>query len=221
VVDGPVSKYSPAIDELAVDRPEHTRIVGTDAMVAHHEIVATLECSRAVVANIGVLRRDVRLGDFAAVDIYDAAANLYSLSRKSDDALDEGLGMIHRIPEHDDVAAVDGLEAVNEFIDEDALLIGEERRHAGTFDFNGLIEKNDDDQGETDGNEKIAGPDAYFVTKQVVRRSACAFCRRARGRFGSQRRCCGGSCVALRRGTVVLVVEHLVLPFSYNMRTGF
>jgi hypothetical protein len=36
--------------------------------------------------------------------------------------------MVERIPENDDVAALDGLEAINEFIDEDALLIGEQRK---------------------------------------------------------------------------------------------
>jgi hypothetical protein len=46
-----------------------------------------------------------------------------------------------------------GLKAVNEFVDEDALLV-RKRRHAGTFDLTGWKE-DDDDQREADGDEEI------------------------------------------------------------------
>ena len=64
--------------------------------------------------------------------------------------------MIQRIPEDHHVAALNRLKAIDKFIDEDPLLVGEQRRHAGAFDFYGLVEKDDDDQGEADGNEQIA-----------------------------------------------------------------
>jgi len=52
-----------------------------------------------------------------------------------------------RIPEDNHVAAVNGLEAVDKFVDEDALLVGEERRHAGAFDFDRLVQEDNDDEG--------------------------------------------------------------------------
>jgi hypothetical protein len=221
VVDGPIGKDGAAINVLGSDWAEDPRIVGTDAMVAHDEIAAGGQSGGTVVADVGVLRRDVRLGDFAAVDVNDAATNFDGFSGQSDDPLDERFGTIQGIPEDNYVATIDGLEAVDEFVDEDALLIGKEGGHAGAFDFYRLIEENDDDQGETDGDEEIAGPHANFVAEQVIWGSAGCIGGRVGGGFGGQWRCCGGDCVAMERGTVVLVVEHLVLTFSYNTRAGF
>ncbi len=65
---------------------------------------------------------------------------------------------------------MDGFKPVNKLVDEDALLVGEKRRHAGAFDFHRLIEKHDDDEGKTDGNEQVAGPDTDFVAKLVGRK---------------------------------------------------
>jgi len=172
VVDGPVGKHRAAVNKLAGDWTEDARIVGTDAMVAHNEIAAARKHSGRVVADVGILRRDVGLGDFVAVDIDDAAANFHGFSGKGDYPLDERFRAIQRIPEDDDVTAVDGFEAIDEFIDEDALLIGEQRGHAGAFDFDWLVEENNDDQGKADGDEEIAGPDANFVAQQMMWRNA-------------------------------------------------
>ena len=37
---------------------------------------------------------------------------------------------------------------IDELVDEDPLLIGDQGRHAGAFDLHRLVEKNDDDHGE-------------------------------------------------------------------------
>jgi len=149
-----------------------------------------------------------------AVNVNDAVANFHRFSRKADDAFDKRLGAIEGIPEDDDVAAVDGLKAVDELIDEDALLIGKKRGHAGSFDLYGLIEENDDHQGEADGDEEVASPHTNFVTEQLVRGSG-----RNRG-FGGQKRIRGGRGVALWREVVLVVFAHLGLPFLYNMASA-
>ena len=100
-------------------------------------------------------------------DVDDALANFHGFAGQADDALDEGFGAVQRIPEDDDVAALDGLEAVDKFVDEDALLVGEQRRHAGAFDFHGLVQEDDDDQREADGDEQVARPDTNFVTQRM------------------------------------------------------
>jgi hypothetical protein len=168
VVHGPVSKYGTTVDELAGDRSKYAGIVGTDAMVAHDEITASGNFSGGVVANVGVLRWDVGLSDLAAVDIHDATANFDGFARKGDDAFDKRFGTIEWIPENDDVTTVDGLEAVNKLVDKNALLIGEQRGHASAFDLHWLIEEDDDDEGETNSDEEIAGPNANLMAKELV-----------------------------------------------------
>jgi len=68
--------------------------------------------------------------------------------------------------ENDDVAALDGLKAVNKFVDEDAFLVGEQRGHAGAFDFYRLIEEDYDDQRQADGDEQIARPNTNSVRRE-------------------------------------------------------
>src|SRR5882672_2374044 len=136
-------------------------------MVAHHEIAVLGHAHRTKIAEVFVLRRNVRFGDHFIVDVDRAAADLHSFAGQSDDALDEGLRAVQRIPEDHDVAALNGLEAVNEFVDEDALLVGEQRRHAGAFDFHGLVQEYDDDEREAYGDYEVARPDPNFVAKRM------------------------------------------------------
>jgi len=77
--------------------------------------------------------------------------------------------VIERIPEHDDVSALNRLEAVDKFVDENAFLVGEQRGHAGAFDFYRLVQEDDDYQRETDGDQQVARPDANFVAQRVHR----------------------------------------------------
>src|SRR5580658_3426438 len=78
--------------------------------------------------------------------------------------------MVQGIPENDDVASLNGFEAINKLIDENPLLVGEQRSHAGTFHFYGLIEKNDDDKRQPNGDEKVARPNANFISQGMGRR---------------------------------------------------
>lgn len=170
MIDGPVRENGPAIYIFAGHGAKHARIVGADAMVAHDEVTVFGDANGAEVADVFVLRRNVRLRNRVTINIDDALTDFDLFSRQADDALDERLGAVERIPENDDVAALDGLEAINKFIDEDAFLVGEQRGHAGAFDFYGLIEKNDDDESEADGNEKIARPNTNFISQGMGRR---------------------------------------------------
>jgi len=169
VIYGPVGKHRAAVDVLACNRAENAGIVRADAMIAHHKITSAGNFDRAIVADVGVLWRDVRLGDGLAIDVDNAAANFDALAGEANDAFDERLGAIQGIPEHDDVAANDGLETIHKLVDEDALLIGKERGHAGALDFNRLIEEHDDDQGEPDSNKQVASPNTNFVTEDLMR----------------------------------------------------
>src|ERR1700683_2115840 len=87
------------------------------------------------------------------------------ISWQPDYALDKGFRPVERIPEDHDVASPNRLEAINELVDEDALLIGNHRGHAGAFDFYGLVEKDDDDESETERQQEISCPYAQFAMK--------------------------------------------------------
>src|SRR5260370_24927411 len=123
MIDWPVSEHSPPVNEAARHRAKHARIVGADAVIAHHKITVALHAQRAEVAQVLILRRNVRLSERRAINIHDSLTNFDDLAGQADDALDKGFCAVQRIPEDDYVAALDGLEAVNELVDENALLV--------------------------------------------------------------------------------------------------
>src|SRR5713101_2093828 len=139
MIHRPVGKYRAAVDVAVGDRPKDTRIVGTDAVIAHDKIAVTGNAHGAVIAHIFILRGDVGLGDRLAVDVDHAVANLHSFTRQTNHAFYEGFRAVQRVPEDHHVSALDGFEPVDEFVDEDALLVGEQRRHAGAFHFRGVV----------------------------------------------------------------------------------
>jgi len=174
MVDRPVREHGSAINKFAVDRAEDARVIRADAVISHDEVHVLGDADGAVVAHVLVLCGNVRLVDGAPVNIDNALANLDILSRQPDNALDERFRMVERIPEDDDVAALDGLEPIHKFVDEDALLIGQERSHAGAFDFYRLIEEDDDDERQANSDEKVAGPNTDFVSQGMrCRRRRC------------------------------------------------
>ncbi len=145
MIDGPISKHRAAINETAGHRTKHARIVGTDAVIAHHKIIVTRHAQRAEIAEVLVLRRHVRFGERLAINIHDSLTNLDHLSGQADYALDERFCAVQRIPEDDHVSALDGLKAIDKFVDKDSFLVGEQRGHAGAFDLHGLVQEDDDD----------------------------------------------------------------------------
>jgi hypothetical protein len=178
MIDRPVRKHGAAVNKFAGDGAEDARVIRADAVIAHDEVHVFRNAHRAVVAHVLVLRGNVRLVDGVAVDIHDALSNFNIFARQTDDPLDERFRMVEWIPENDNVAALDGLETIHKFVDEDAFLIGEQRRHAGAFDFYGLIEEDDNDECEADGDEEVARPNADFVSQGMTcRRRRCWSCR--------------------------------------------
>src|SRR5262245_36914290 len=113
-------------------------------MIAHHKVAVIGNLCRGEVAQVFVLLRNVWLGERHTIHIYNSFADFHHLARQADDTLDERLRAIEWIPEDDYVAALDGLETVDKLVDEDALLVGEERRHAGALDLHRLVEEDDD-----------------------------------------------------------------------------
>src|SRR5713101_1492862 len=167
MVHRPIGKHGAPVDKPAGHRAEHAGIVGTDAVIAHDKIVVGRHTLGAEVAQVLILRRNIGLGERCAIDVDNSLANLHDFAGQADHALNERFAAVQRIPEDHYIAALDGLEAIDKFIDEDALLVGEQRRHAGTFDFYRLVEKNDDDQREADGDEQVARPNTYFVAQRM------------------------------------------------------
>ena len=63
---------------------------------------------------------------------------------------------------------MDRLEPVYKLVDKNALLVGEQRCHAGAFNLYRLVEKNDDDQRKTDGDQQVACPNTNFMANVML-----------------------------------------------------
>ena len=200
MIDRPVRKNRSAVNKLAGHSAKNARVIRTDAVVAHDEVTIFRNADGTVIARVFVLRRHVRLVDGAPVDINDALANLDIFAGQTNDAFNKRLRMVQRIPEDDNIAALNGFEPINKFVDEDAFLIREQGRHAGTFNFYRLIEEDYNDEGQTNGNEKIASPNTDFVSQGMgCRRRRCwSF----RNRWGKR--------------LVLVHALHFVVPSIYN-----
>lgn len=93
-----------------------------------------------------------------SVDVNLSFDDADAITRHANHALDVALRRIERIVEDHDVAALDRLELVNEFVDEDALLVLEPRQHACALNAHRLIEKHDEESRETERDQKVASP---------------------------------------------------------------
>src|SRR5437016_13698503 len=122
MIDGPIGKYGAPVNIPALDRSENARIVGADAMIAHDEVAVLRNVHQRKIAQVLVLRRNIRLGYKFSVDVHSALAYFHRFARQTDHAFDEGLRAIEGIPKDDHIAALDGLEAVGESVDENTFL---------------------------------------------------------------------------------------------------
>ena len=158
LVHGPVDEGSLAVDEGAGNGAEIAAVAGDAAVVTHDPEVALGNDNVGQGAVVAVTEGDVGFVEGEAIDQDLAMINAEVVAGKGYDALDVALGVVAGVEEDDDVAAMDGLEAVGEFVDEEAVLIFEAREHAGAFNADRLIEKQDDEEGDGDGDEHVAGP---------------------------------------------------------------
>src|SRR5579863_481396 len=115
-------------------------------MIAHHEIALFWYSNRPEIADVLVLRWNVRLRNNLSVHAQNSLANLDRFSWKRDHPFDERLRAIQRIPKHHHIAPMNRFEPVDKLVDEYALLVGKKRRHTSAFDFYRLVKENDDDQ---------------------------------------------------------------------------
>src|SRR5262249_19954960 len=108
-------------------------------------------------------RRQVRLVDLLAVDLDMAfLVRRDPVAREADDALDEvldatGLRLGWRL-EHDDVAAMDGVQVVAELVDEHAVTDLERGDHRLRRDVEGLEEERLDDERDDDRDREEDDP---------------------------------------------------------------
>src|SRR5579862_1207550 len=108
--------------------------------------------------SIGVIAWNVVFVERVSVDVHLAVLDADAVAGNSDDALDVTFRGVSRIAEHDDVAALDRLPAIDELVDEDAFLVLEAGHHTGAFDFYRLIKKNNNERRDRERNQKIARP---------------------------------------------------------------
>src|SRR5687768_15143081 len=114
-------------------------------------------------AIIEEVRIHVRLSQKLLVDKNIAALDLHGIPGHANDPLDIGLRGISGIPEHDDILAVDFLDAVDELVDEDPLLVPKFRKHTRAFNLYRLVEEDHDHDGGADREEDIPYPPANLA----------------------------------------------------------
>src|ERR1700723_1442220 len=106
-------------------------------------------------------------------------AQLNRFARQSNHALNKRFRMVQRIPENHYVAALDRREPVHKLVDENALLIAQQRRHAGAFHFYRLVQENYNYQREAQRDSQIASPTPQ-LTPQLRNARIVAWSRRGR-----------------------------------------
>src|SRR6266478_4544561 len=111
--------------------------------------------------SVGIVARHIVLVESFSVDIDLPVLNADSISGNSNNALDVAFRGVARVAEYNNVAALDRLPAIDELVDEDALLVFEAGHHADAFDLHRLVEKDSDEGGDGERNQEIARPDRH------------------------------------------------------------
>src|SRR6266850_813989 len=162
-VDRPISENGFSVDVLLRDEAPHAAVVGLVPVIAQHVVVTWLDVYRRIGSMVHVLGQYVVLIERLVIDVNNAAADFDDVARHANYALDVGLRRIKWIPENDDVLSLNLFDPVNELVDEDTFLVDQLGQHAGPFDFDGLVQKNNDHDRRADGEKDVAGPSADFA----------------------------------------------------------
>src|SRR5580698_6646243 len=128
-------------------------------MIAEDEKTIRRNHNFVIRAGIYVVAGNVVFIKRLSVHVNLAAFDADSVPGNSNDALDVTLRRVARIAEDNDVAALNGLPAIDELVDEDAFLVFEAGHHAGAFNLHRLVEKNDDESRDRKRDQQIARPD--------------------------------------------------------------
>ena len=164
LIEGVIDEDGFAVDGFLGDGAEVAAVGRHVAMVAEDEEGVGGNGHFGVAAVVAIGGSNVGLVQLLSVDEDAALVDANAVAGDTDDALDVALGGVLRVAEDDDVAALDGFPAINELVDEDAFLVGKTGHHAGALDFHGLIDKDDDEDGDGGRYQDIAQPAQGQVT---------------------------------------------------------
>ena len=144
VLGRPINKSSFSINEISFDRSEFPAVRRNGTVITHDKELILGDYDGVDGSSVSKLLRNIRLIQQLAIDINIAMVDAEPISGNGDYSLDIAFLLIARVTENHDVARLDGCEVVDEFIDEEAILIDQAREHAGALDANGLIEEGND-----------------------------------------------------------------------------
>src|SRR6266853_1123133 len=164
-------------------------------MVAQHEVAVARNDELRIGMSVGIVARHIVFVESFSVDIDLPVLNADSVPRNSNNALDVAFRGIARVAEYNNVTALDRLPAIDELVDEDALLVFEAGHHADAFDLHRLVEKDNDERGDGERNQQIARPHRHHG-------------QRARTRFLWNRRYRRLRTRHIRHGNHILSEEH-------------
>ena len=122
-------------------------------MVAKHEEGMLRHRGFRVRAGIGIGRGNVVLIERLIVHIHLAAVDADAVARHSDHAFDVALRGVARIPENHNIPAFN-----HKLIHEDPFLIFERGHHARSLNLHRLVEEDDNERRDRQGNDQIADP---------------------------------------------------------------
>ncbi len=158
------------------------------AVVAHDEVVPLRNHLGAPVVVAAVLARHVLVVERDVVDVHPAVHDADRVAFLRDDPLHERLVGVHRVVEHDDVAAPGRAEPVNQLVDDQPVLVLEGRRHALSFDPRHLEPERHDERGVDRGRCQGADPGQQLFTDHGPAGGAgCGGRARRHGRGGRPR----------------------------------
>src|SRR5262249_29577913 len=147
---GPIAKDGFAIDVGTRDRPEIAAVVGHASVVAKNKIAVQRHLDLRIRPGIQILLRNVGFLNETPIQVNVAVKYADTVPRQSNYTLDEALARIARIAEHNNIAALDVLQAVCQFVDENALLVLQARLHTAAFHLDRLVDEEDDEQRDGD-----------------------------------------------------------------------
>src|SRR5256885_235430 len=129
LVDWPISEDSFSVDVFFRYQAPHAAVVRLIPVIAQNIVVARLNIYRRIGSMVHILRKDVVLIERLVVHLNNSAPDFNDVSGHANHALDIGLGWVEGIPKNNNIFPLNLLDAVDEFVDEDSLLVDQFRQH--------------------------------------------------------------------------------------------
>src|ERR1700693_857238 len=144
-------------------------------MITQHEVAVARNDELRIGTTVGIVAWHIVFVESFSVDIDLPFHDVNPVPRNSNNALDVTFRGVARVAEYNNVAALDGLPAIDKLVDKDALLIFEAGHHADAFNLHRLVEKDNNKGRDSERAQQIARPDRHHG-------------QRVRGRFFWNRR---------------------------------